>query len=499
MEKTPLHPIERKVLASLTDGSKVFDAVVSSSGLLPDQVRRSLSWLSSKALVTTTEVTDVELKLTSVPPELLFLESLREGGGEASVARLRNAVGEDRGFSAAMGRAVSAGWVEVKEGMMGQIVLLKDKEAGKDLETVVPLLKKGTNEAGVPQAQRDLVADLVKRGLVERKESKTVSVTITPDGAEALESAEDQGFERLTPEILSSIRATGLDVKLRPIDVSASAPVFHPGRRHPVKELIAEVTEVYLSMGFKEIAGDAVQAAFWNFDALFTPQDHPARELQDTFYVKDMRDQKITRSGVVANVAAAHESGWQTGSKGWRYKWNVEEARRLVLRTHNTAVTVQATKQSGGAETRVFSVARVYRNESLDYKHLAELHQMEGIVVGEGLNLRHLMGVLTKFYGKLGMSGVKLWPSYFPYTEPSMQVMVYYDKVGKWLEMGGSGIFRPEVTWPLGIKKPVIAWGCGLERLLMLRLGMEDIRELYNNDLGWLRERKEIARSQDIL
>src|SRR5271154_2263079 len=166
MEKTPLHPIERKVLASLTDGSKVFDAVVSSSGLLPDQVRRSLSWLSSKALVTTTEVTDVELKLTSVPPELLFLESLREGGGEASVARLRNAVGEDRGFSAAMGRAVSAGWVEVKEGMMGQIVLLKDKEAGKDLETVVPLLKKGTNEAGVPQAQRDLVADLVKRGLV---------------------------------------------------------------------------------------------------------------------------------------------------------------------------------------------------------------------------------------------------------------------------------------------------------------------------------------------
>jgi len=263
--------------------------------------------------------------------------------------------------------------------------------------------------------------------------------------------------------------------------------------------MIAEVREVYLSMGFAEISGDAAQPAFWNFDALFTPQDHPARELQDTFYVKDMRDEKISRSGVVANVAAAHEMGWQTGSKGWRYKWNVEEARRLVLRTHNTAVTIQATRDSGGEETRVFSVARVYRNESLDYKHLAELHQMEGIVIGDGLNLRHLMGVLTKFYGKLGMSGVKLWPSYFPYTEPSMQVMVYYDKVGKWLEMGGSGIFRPEVTLPLGVKKPVIAWGCGLERLLMLRLGMDDIRELYNNDLGWLRERKEIAGPQDIL
>lgn len=499
MEKTPLHPIERKVLASLSDGPRAFETLVSSSGLLPDQVRRSISWLSSKAMVTTSEVTDVELKLVTQPPELVFLESLREGGGEASVARLRNALGDDRGFSAAMGRAVSARWVEVKEGMMGQIVLLKDKEAGRELQGLVALLKKGASEAGVPEAQRATLADLVKRGLVERKEKKTVSITITLDGAEALKSAEDQGFEKLTPEILSSIRATGLDVRLRPIDVSASAPAFHPGRRHPVKELIAEVREVYLSMGFSEITGDAVQPAFWNFDALFTPQDHPARELQDTFYVKGMQDTKISRSGVVANVASAHEAGWQTGSKGWRYKWDVDEARRLVLRTHNTAVTIQATRDSGGAETRVFSVARVYRNESLDYKHLAELHQMEGIVIGDGLNLRHLMGVLTKFYGKLGMSGVKLWPSYFPYTEPSMQVMVYYDKVGKWLEMGGSGVFRPEVTWPLGVRKPVIAWGCGLERLLMLRLEMEDIRELYNNDLGWLRERKEIAGTQDLL
>jgi phenylalanyl-tRNA synthetase alpha chain len=499
MEKTPpLHPIERKVLSALADGPKDFDTLVSSSGLLPDQVRRSISWLSSKSLVTTTEVSTVKLTANGLPPELAFLERLRESGGEASIAFLRKALGDDRSFSAAMGRAVSARWVEVKE---GQFVVLRDRDAGKELQDLIVLLKNGASEENVQQMKKEeVVADLVKRGLVERKESKTVDVSITPAGTEALRSAsDDQGYERLTPEIISSIRATGTEVKLRPIDVTASAPRFHPGRRHPVKEIIAEVREAYLSMGFAEILGDSVQPAFWNFDALFTPQDHPARELQDTFYIKDMRDDKISRSGVVANVAAAHEAGWRTGSKGWRYKWNVEEARRLVLRTHNTAVTIQATRDSGGAETRVFSVARVYRNENLDYKHLAELHQMEGIVIGDGLNLRNLMGVLTKFYGKLGMSGVKLWPSYFPYTEPSMQVMVYYDKVGKWLEMGGSGIFRPEVTWPLGVKKPVIAWGCGLERLLMLRLGMEDIRELYNNDLGWLRERKEIASSQDIL
>ncbi|HUH99807.1 MAG TPA: phenylalanine--tRNA ligase subunit alpha [Nitrososphaerales archaeon] len=499
MEKTPLHPIERKVLASVSRGPRSFEDLVSSSGLLPDQVRRSMSWLSSKGLVTVTEVTSAVLTATRQPPELVFIEKLQEMGGEASVAHLRNAMGEDRAFSAAMGRAISKGWVEVKEGTTGQFITLKDREAGKALQGLLAQMKKGIDETAVPPDQKDLVADLIKRGLVTKKESKAVNIAITHAGQEATKSTEDQGFQKLTSEILASVRATGMEVKLRPIDVSASAPRFHPGRRHPVKELIAEVREVYLSMGFREISGESVQSAFWNFDALFTPQDHPARELQDTFYVKGMRDDRLQRTGVVANVASAHEGGWQTGSKGWRYKWDVAEARRLVLRTHNTAVTIQATKESGGEETRVFSVARVYRNESLDYKHLAELHQMEGIVVGEGVNLRSLMGVLTKFYGKLGMSGVKLWPSYFPYTEPSMQVMVYYDKVGKWLEMGGSGIFRPEVTWPLGVKKPVIAWGCGLERLLMLRLGMEDIRDLYNNDLQWLRERKEIASAQDLL
>jgi phenylalanyl-tRNA synthetase alpha chain len=491
------------VLSALADGPKAFDVLVSSSGLLADQVRRSISWLSSKGLVTTSEVTSVEFSLKGLPPELTFLERLRESGGTASVPFIRNTFGDDRSFSAAMGRSVSAGWVEVREGVGGRSLAIKDEHAGEELQALVSRLREGRTEASIPQSQSGTVADLVKRGLVERRESKTVSVAITAAGSEALRisSEEEQGsIERLTPETIATIRATGTDVKLRPIDVTASAPRFHPGRRHPVKEIIAEVREVYLSMGFAEILGDSVQPAFWNFDALFTPQDHPARELQDTFYIKDMRDEGISRTGVVANVASAHEAGWKTGSKGWRYTWNVEEARRLVLRTHNTAVTIQATRASGGEETRVFSVARVYRNENLDYKHLAELHQMEGIVIGEGLNLRHLMGVLTKFYGRLGMSGVKLWPSYFPYTEPSMQVMVYYDKVGKWLEMGGSGVFRPEVTWPLGVRKPVIAWGCGLERLLMLRLGMEDIRELYNNDLRWLRDRREIfAGPQDAV
>ena len=167
-------------------------------------------------------------------------------------------------------------------------------------------------------------------------------MTITQQGLDALASAETESYaEKLTPELLASVRSTGVDVRLRPIDVRAPAASFFPGRRHPVKEFINEVREVYLSMGFAEIAGDSIQSSLWNFDALFTPQDHPARELQDTFYVKGGRDQGLQRAGVVAQVASVHENGWETGSKGWRYSWDIEEARRLVLRTHTTALTIQ--------------------------------------------------------------------------------------------------------------------------------------------------------------
>jgi phenylalanyl-tRNA synthetase alpha chain len=219
--------------------------------------------------------------------------------------------------------------------------------------------------------------------------------------------------------------------------------------------------------------------------------------MQDTLYLDGLSEKGLTRTGVVANVASTHEDGWRTGSKGWRYSWRIEEARRLVLRTHNTVLSVKALSESKEKETRVFAVSKVYRNENLDYKHLAEFYQMDGIIVGEGLNVRHLMGFLTEFYKKLGMKDVKLWPSYFPYTEPSLQVMGYSNVVKSWIELGGSGVFRPEVTIPLGVKVPVLAWGPGIERLMLLRSGLDDLRDLYSTDLTWLRTRREIASSPD--
>jgi phenylalanyl-tRNA synthetase alpha chain len=500
--RTPLHPIEKKVLSGLSGRRTLdFDSLVASAGLLPDQVRRSISWLSSKGLVDVQEASTFTLKASDVPPpEILLVSKLEESKGSLPMAEMKALFKSNQEFSAALGRASSAGWISIIPQQSGPVITLKDSEGAKKLRAVLSELAGGLDESKAGPELRELSADLLKRGLLTRRVSRVTTMTITEEGLGALASAGTDSYaEKLTPELLASVRSSGAAVKLRPIDVQAPAASFFPGRRHPVKEFINEVREVYLSMGFVEIAGDSIQSSLWNFDALFTPQDHPARELQDTFYIKGGRDQSLQRTGVVARVASVHENGWETGSKGWRYSWDVEEARRLVLRTHTTALTVRATMDSADKETRVFTIGRVYRNENLDYKHLAELLQMEGIVIGEGLNLRHLMGMLTRFYGKLGMSRVKLWPSYFPYTEPAMQVMIYYEKVGKWLEMGGSGIFRPEVTRPLGVRKPVLAWGLGLERLLMLRLGIQDIRELYNSDVEWLRRRREIASSSDIL
>ncbi len=488
MSTGALHPIEAKVLGALKNAGWVdFDSLLS-GGLLPDQVRRSIEWLSSKGFIEVQQTSLAKLVLLiPTAPELLLLRRLKEAGRPVPLSDLKKAFKSQDEFSAALGRARESSWIKVENSAVGTFVSVLDAEGAAKLERLLAHLARGTEEEAVPAELRPLVSDLIKRGIVQRSEERSTRVRVTKDGLAALGSAAEGGrVERLTPDLLTTGRWRGKE--LRPIDVRASAPRFYPGRRHPVNEFIEEVKEAYISMGFTEIGGSAIQPALWNFDALFTPQDHPGREMQDTFYLRSMEDDSIKREGVVDRIASTHEDGWRTGSKGWQYRWSTEEARRLVLRTHNTVLTVRAL-ESAKEDLRTFALGKVYRNENLDYKHLAEFHQMDGIIMGDGLNARHLMGFLTEFYRKLGMSEVKLWPSYFPYTEPSLQVVGYSDLAKDWIELGGSGVFRPEVTWPLGVKKPVLAWGLGIERLILLRLGLDDLRVLYDNDLGWLRRR----------
>jgi phenylalanyl-tRNA synthetase alpha chain len=194
---------------------------------------------------------------------------------------------------------------------------------------------------------------------------------------------------------------------------------------------------------------------------------------------------------VLENVKKTHEDGWKTGSTGWRYKYSKQEAERLILRGHGTCLSAR-TLLSKNLEIpgRYFSIARCYRPEVLDKMHLTEFNQVEGIVVEENLTLRDLLGILKEFAVEIaGADEIKFKPDYFPFTEPSVELSAYKKGYG-WIEFGGSGIFRPEVTIPLGIKVPVLAWGLGIDRLFMMRAKIDDIRQIFSHDLDWIRKKE---------
>jgi phenylalanyl-tRNA synthetase alpha chain len=481
------------------------EEIVQTTNLHVDQVRRALEWLSSKGLVELIpEAADLYIWSGELPAELTLFDILKTQGGSMPLSELRGRFESEEGQSAAIGRAKRAGWISIGSTNGVDTVHLVGDGGVQQLRETVDSAKSSVEKAALSEDKGRVADDLVKRGILTVRRDKRLKAKVTIAGEQIAstseverltEPAEGAVIDRLTPEIISSGAWKGKE--LRSIDVEARAPRFFPGRRHPVRDFIKEVRETYISMGFTELQGDSVHPAFWNFDALFIPQDHPGREMQDTFYIEGLTDKELTRRGVVAKVASTHENGWITGSKGWGYKWRIEEARRLVLRTHNTVLSVRALSKSKEAETRVFAVSKVYRNENLDFKHLAEFYQMDGIIVGKGLNVRHLIGFLKEFYKKLGMDNVKLWPTYFPYTEPSLEAVGYSKATKSWIELSGSGVFRPEVTVPLGVKVPVLAWGPGMERLMLMRFGLDDMRELYGNNLSWLRRRVELASSSN--
>lgn len=485
-----LHPLEKTVLFSLSDYQwRSFDQIVNETKLNPDQVRRALEWLLSKKFVEQKEIErKMDVTVNSYPAELKLVEILNERGGEVELFALKEMLSQDE-ISAGIGKAKSLSMISIESGERKTIVKVVDKSKYIELKEYFEKIKHGK----IPKEKGEYFEELRQRGIIEVNERVSFAYRITQSGKNMLSEVKEEYVDSITTEFILSRQWD--KKKIRPIDVSTEAPRLYSGRRHPVKEFIREVREVYLSMGFTELQGSSVQPAFWNFDALFIPQDHPAREMQDTFYLSGFYDKKIKREGVYEKVALTHENGWKTGSKGWQYVWDINEARKLILRTHNTVLTVKALSEFGNRELRVFAVSKVYRNENLDYKHLAEFHQMDGIIEGKGLNVSHLIGFLKEFYKKLGIPDIKLWPTYFPYTEPSLQIMGYSTKTKGWIELGGSGIFRPEVTIPLGVTNPVLAWGPAIERLMLLRYDLDDIRELYSNNISWLRGRKQYARS----
>jgi phenylalanyl-tRNA synthetase alpha chain len=381
------------------------------------------------------------------------------------------------------------GWATVERGPQGTRVTLTDKgrravgKRGPD-EELLRLLAEG--ELPADRLDPKVVKDLLSRqDVIREREAVVREVILTEDGRAVL----DRGIElkeevaQLTSELLQSGRWR--DVSFRRYDVDAYAPTAVGGKRHPLSRYVQRIRQIFLSMGFTEFQGSFVEVAFWNMDALFTPQDHPARDLQDTFYLSRPAKLPLPPDDVVSRVKAMHESGGDIDSDGWGYEWSREEAEKALLRTHTTANTIRWLEEHPEPPVKVFTIDRIFRRESLDATHLDEFQQIEGIVMEEGASLGMLFGLLQEFYSRMGFEKIRMRPAYFPYTEPSMEVEVYHN--GEWLELGGTGIFRPEVTRPFGVEHPVLAWGLGLERLIMVVEGVEDIRDVYMSDIDWLR------------
>ncbi len=421
-------------------------------------------------------------------PERTLANTLISLGGEASIDEVIEASNLSRQIATiALGWMIRKGWARIdKENR--RLRIIGKPERGLDERVIETINKRGSVFLDeLDRESVDIIKTLKRRRIIEVDEEITRELELTDEGWKLARTSIKliEEVSQLTPEIIRSGRWK--EIRIRRFNVEAPGPIIYPGKIHPAQEVIQEIREIFLEMGFTEIRGPIVETAFWNFDALFQPQDHPAREMMDTFYLTYPSMGDLPKEDIVRKVAKTHENGWTTGSTGWGYKWKREEAKRLILRTHTTAVTIKYLAEHKDPPLKVFSIDRVYRNEKVDYKHLAEFHQIEGIVMDRRVTLRDLMGILKEFYSKLGLKKVQFWPSYFPYTEPSAQSTVYIPKLKAWFELCGMGLFRPEVLRPLGIKHPVLAWGGGLERLIMLKLAVDDVRFLYKNDLGWIR------------
>ncbi len=377
-----------------------------------------------------------------------------------------------------------------------KIFLVAEKFPETELEKFLKRFEKKEriNYSNLTKKEINQYNILNKRKLITKTKGTQRIISLTEKG-KAIKPSEIEELKqvsKITSEMLSS--GTWKDYQLKPFDVTKPGPLLKAGKLHPMVKLINEIREIFISLGFTEIRGPIVESAFFNFDALFQPQDHPAREMHDTFYLNNPKTAKLPEKDRVKAVKETHENGGDSGSLGWGYSWDEKIAKKTLLRTHTTATTIRRLAQyyrnNDVPPIKVFSIDRVFRNEKLDKSHLAEFTQIEGIVIGERVTLCDLIGVIKEFYNKIGFEKVITRPGFFPYTEPSMEIAVYYDKLGEWLEMGGSGIFRPEVTYPWGIKNPtrVLAWGLGLERLAMLKYERKDIRDLYINPIKWLRQ-----------
>ncbi len=512
-DSSTLSSIEIEVLQTLksmdcTNKKKYakIEKIIEKSKLNESQVRKAVEWLKSKNLITE-EIEEREscreIKkecedyLTSGLPERKFLETIEKLGNRPSLKEVKKKANlNDKELSYSLGFSKKQGFIGISEGKLiltdlARAWIDKDYPADSVLKQINEEIKK-KGKCYLTALDKSVLMELCKRDIIEKILEKTRKYSLLDEGEKVLSPLSK---EKLTDKINLEIIRKGITPKMRPYNLDVPVPEIQAGKKHFLHQVREKIREIFLSMGFKEMKSDYVESCYWNFDVMFFPQDHPDREIMDTFYLKSPKIGKIPEDKAKI-IKEVQENGWKTGSIGRRTKWDEEIAKKLILRCHTTQTSFRILSEGLTPPYKFFSIDRVFRNEAVDATHLAEFHQVEGFVVGEGLNFRNLLGNLKEFYNLMGIKQLKFKPNYNPYTEPSVEIFAYHPGLNRWVELGNSGIFRPETLLPYGIKVPVIAWGLALERLAMMLYEISDIRQCLGHtvDLNNLKKAKVLTK-----
>lgn len=488
---------EKKVLLTLhkLQGKSSPDTIYKTGDFQHEvEVMNASAWLQSKKLVIVEEHIEKVFSLGKEGkrflekglPEKRALQKIIELKGKAALKNLAQTLDKNE-IPIAIGWLKQKNWATISKENNETIFTITDqgkKDADKETEDEKTLLFLEKN----PESSIDTKTNkalLSRKNVIKEKEIVTGTITLTDLGKDAIKHGItiEEEISQISTKIIKD--GNWKNIPIRPYDVHAFAPQMHGGKPHPLNILIKQIRQIFLEMGFHEIEGNYVESCFWNMDMLFIPQDHPAREMQDTLYCKTPNTITLKDEEILEKIKQVHENGGITSSEGWGYKFSKQEGKKALLRTHTTVNTIRYLYEHPKPPAKIFSIGQVFRKENIDATHLPVFYQIEGIVHDEQANFEHLIGLLAEFYKRMGFEKIRFRPAYFPYTEPSMEVEVFWND--QWMELGGSGIFRPEVTEPVGIKTPVLAWGLGLERLAMLKFELSDMRELYQSDFKWLR------------
>ncbi len=489
-----LSPLEIKIIPHL---KKPIDEIEKESGLDNVSVLRALKFLEAKGILKleTRIKTIVELgingvyyKKNSLPERRLLMVLEEHNHIPLEEAKKLSKLSENE-FKVSLGVLKNKAMINMTAGKLSLNASKEELSKKSFEEQLIDALPIEMNKLN-PELLYALENLKKRKDIIEIKEKSIVEFELTSLGRQlAGKEIKSDFLEEVTSEVIQSWTRGR---KFRKYDIQAAVPKIYGGKRHFVNEAIAKGRRIWLDMGFKEMTGSKAVTSFWNFDALFTAQDHPVREMHDTFFIKDTKGKLPEDKEMMKKVKEAHETG-VGNSKGWQYVWNEEAARKVLIRTHTTCLSAQtlAKLKKEDLPAKYFAIGKCFRNETLDWKHLFEFNQTEGIVIDPNANLRHLISYLTEFAKKMGYNKIKVLPSYFPYTEPSLEGYVWNEQKKEWIEVLAAGIFRPEVTIPLlGTAIPVLAWGPGFDRLMMAAYAINDMREIYANDIKLLRNKK---------